>query len=75
MARLDTAAAGGRGEVAAALKRPVPELWVGRSTLGPGVERMGMGKRPENSRPGGGQVPRPTHAWATHARRGRSGGD
>lgn len=38
---LPSTAPGGRDEVEAALTQPVPELGLGRSTLGPGLEEMG----------------------------------
>lgn len=49
---------GGRDEVEAVLKQPVPELGVGRSAPGPGLAGMG-GWRPENARPREGWAPRP----------------
>lgn len=42
-AELGTVAPGGKDEVEAALKRPVPEFGLGRNTLGPGLDAMGVG--------------------------------
>lgn len=71
-AGLGAAARAGRDGVKAALKRRVPELGIGRSTLAPSLERRGWGGVPGTLGRGKGGLRAPHVSEETHAGRGKA---